>query len=328
MRARSKTSSLGSYSQEVRQAGRVLASMEEADRAVLRGTEYDEEDLERANREGLECVEIDGVPIIREIEAGMERAKLYGEEPSSPSHQTTLSAPSEKTVRGGPAGSVIRRARRDTRPSITGIDRARDEVRRLPIQTAPMDRRRSQDWAKSSRAAPLPRTDLALIADAQEKEDEAAEDWAPPLRLEPFHSAARCWMAPSEPGQTQRPARAIRRKEGGRPATHAQVKTEALPSTSERAIASHTALPLGAPISLKREREEDATSRSSQRNAEPPATRIKLEKQIPYIDLTASDAESETDTQPTSPLKELRPSIYTELGTSPSIMAGLCLCNY
>lgn len=282
-------------------------SLQAAHDAIMSATTYDQHDLDRLSANRVDCVEIPGDVTLRSVEEGLQTAQLYEAHGSSsyprkrPRLANTLSLPLEQcevlvpehssegageTISSASLASIEREMHFDA--SLSKQRRWIDDVLKIGPPTA-------QKGTSTQRSS----------ADSDSYFEEASQDWAPPLRLEPYHPAGRCRFVVAEEKTRQEKPRAIRRRaEPTLASAPSSGHTSTAPSRSSSSsgktrssnlsplpeLQFHFVIEYPAPTIGKREYPEDeATPTNGFGTGLPtPTSQIKSEDDAKfYIDLTA-----------------------------------------
>lgn len=206
-----------------------IASVQAADEAILRATEYDDDDLESALRGGFACVELDVDPTVQNLERGIERAQLYDKPASSSS--------SSQSDRNKLLGSKDWRApQRNSCQVLVPTSSPQDLFESIgPASLASIEREMNFDASLSKQRRWVEK--IRNVASASSKGgassltqnstpdtwpdfESSSIDWAPPLRLDPYHPASRRLLPIAEDNDRssiQEKPRAIKRRVGNGP---------------------------------------------------------------------------------------------------------------
>ena len=162
-------------------------SVKAADEALFRAVDYNLADLEELHREPTACIELEGDPTLRAIEEGVRQAQIYATSRERRIGIFTLTLPPSDHCQV----VVNERSPQDWVESIgplslASIEREMNFDASLSKQRRWVDRLRKRSSIASSSNA-LPSCEDEGGSDVQD----SAADWAPPLRLNPYHSSSR-----------------------------------------------------------------------------------------------------------------------------------------
>ena len=279
------------------QSTRNLESVQSAHDAILRAIDYDVRDLRGVQLDGLASIDMTGDPMLRAIEQGLREAQLYDAVVSSSPHPDprqrdisgNMSLPSEEScqvcIAEIPATDLVE----------TMCPASLDSIEREMNFDASLSKQRR--WVdKIFKRNGVTRSSYPSSTSYEHDPYDPTRDWAPPLRLDPYHPASRCrFPVPDEqhrPTSPEKP-RAIRRQleasqDDALPSGQPSSRKGRGSTPSERSQCSNARLslhssvePASAPVRVKREREEDHSQLLARGldfvDDEPPTAKLKGE---------------------------------------------------
>ncbi|CBQ70559.1 hypothetical protein sr12455 [Sporisorium reilianum SRZ2] len=261
------------------------ASRQAADDAILRATDYDQNDLGRV---APVCVETPGDPTLRAIEDGLQSAQLYHTGRASSSKLMARKPPDLTLPPEGDAQVVLSEG--EGWEDSIGAASLHSIERQMRFDAALS---KQQRWAdRVLRGSVAPKLAAAQDPAADEDSDDERADWVSPLPLVPYHPAARSRFALVEDSDAT-PRAMLHHPPQSNPhapsSGHTSPTSSRLTSpTATSRTSSLTPISDPTPDRLKRHRDHDDTSLH-----EPPASRLKLEEA--YIDLTRSSDDGRDD---------------------------------
>ncbi|SPO21726.1 uncharacterized protein UTRI_01211_B [Ustilago trichophora] len=285
------------------------ADLQAAHDAVFRATSYDELDLDRLHSQACDGVDLAHNSTLWAIEKGLQEAQLYQvDQPSSQQQKKShhLSLPPET---GGqvllPPSSPESRVESISAASLASVEREMSFDASMSKQYRWVDSVIKMAPRKAAKGATT-----STHFDDNSDSEEVLQDWAPPLRLQPYHTSSRCrFPIAEEETACQGRQRAIRRRAPQNPrnvSKSSSLSTQTSRSSSlSRQAPSSSLTPLShlgvlsldaAPLRFKRELQDDDSTLLDGRESDllPPTSRIKLEEDAEcFIDLT-SDSGDET----------------------------------
>ncbi|KAJ9477570.1 hypothetical protein PHBOTO_001137 [Pseudozyma hubeiensis] len=287
------------------------AAQQEADHAILRAAPYEEHDLA-----GLLSIEVDchGDPTLRAIDEGIRSASRYHPRSSSAFGSSKYHTASSFTL--PPQGHCEVLLSQNGPPDLVesiAPSSLKSIEKEMKFDVSLSKQLRWSDRVVRGKTAQCRQAALHSAAlDDSPDDDEATDEWAPPLRLTPYHPSSRSRLAVTEDSSSEQTPRAIRRRRGASP-TYAlssdgiSAASSRLGSPVEHAVSSnithvHESNLTSGTLTLnraKREREDegpDTTSLNGSRfSHEPPSSRMKLEDN--WIDLTGSSSDEDHPTE-------------------------------
>ncbi|SPO22533.1 uncharacterized protein UTRI_01211 [Ustilago trichophora] len=341
------------------------ADLQAAHDAIFRATTYDELDLVRLQLQEFDGVDLAHDSMLHSIENGLQQAQLYEvNRPSSHQQKNRirthhLPLPPQTGVQVLlPASLTESRVESISAASLASIERELSFDASMSKQYRWVDTVLKMGPNKATKGAATSTDDF----DDNPASEEVLQDWAPPLRLEPYHTFSRCrFPTAEEETASQGMQRAIRRRAALNPrnvSNSSSLSTLTSRSSSQsRQAPSSSLTPLShlgflsldmAPSRIKRELENDDDSTQidgCQSDLLPPTSRIKLEDDAScFIDLT-SDSDDEmlppsikSTRTPVDQMRSISPNpVFVELEsntlveTSPSVdrwKAEHCLTSF
>ncbi|GAC97101.1 hypothetical protein PHSY_004685 [Pseudozyma hubeiensis SY62] len=318
------------------------AQQQEADDAILRAAPYEEQDLA-----GLLSIDVDchGDPTLRAIDEGIRSAQHYHTGSSS-----TLGASKHHTASSimlPPQGYCeVLLSQNDPLDLVESIapNSLKSIEREMRFDASLSKQLRWADQVVRGKTAQSRQAALHPAAlDESSDDEEATNDWAPPLRLTPYHPSSRSRLAVTEDSSSEQTPRAIRRRRGASPtyalssdgmsaaSSRSSSPVEHAGSSSITHVYGSNLMSMDLPLNrAKREREDDGPDTTllygSGYRHEPPSSRVKLEDTL--IDLTGSSSDEDHVAAPTQ--RNGVKAVFVELEANGSIEVATSLgrlCN-
>lgn len=306
------------------------ASVRAAHDAIFCATDYDQQDLDRLCSDGLGYVELTDDTTIEAIQLGLERAQLYDRHTPSAHRQDKLPPIKHLRLRSeGECEVAVLECQAEQLVETIGPKSLASIEREMDFDASLSKQRRWVDTVL--KLGPVTtNSHRGSAADVDPGLEVASQDWAPPLRLDPYHPSSRCRFAIDEDNDSDEKPRAIRRNTRFKQEEQSLTSPTASSSSSSRnsprarcLSSSLTPPPDSTPLqpffdSARVKRELDHNDGSLLNGSEPPRSRIKLEEGETniLIDLTG-DSEGEgvgESLAPTIQPRSVTPySVFVEL---------------
>lgn len=160
-----------------------------ADDAILHAVDYTLADLGRLQAEAISSIELDGDPTLRAIERGLRQAQIYTSGKRGLRVPATLALPSpDSCYILAPEPSAEQSAEVIGPVSLTSIEREMNFDASLSKQRRWIDQLLKRGAGSTNNPATAGKD---TAADLDSDIEDVTDDWAPPLRLEPYHPASR-----------------------------------------------------------------------------------------------------------------------------------------